>query len=179
MMVLILGAVIAGQALNQPILWVDDDQGALTLVADPSEGGSVSGGGTYTTGATVSVKATAASNFVFVNWTAADGTIVSETASFSYTKQAGDETLTAHFQYRPGSPGEPDTPVFPEKKEKYKLTILAETGGSSPQGGGDYSVPKESRHLNLYLPSGICISPLRSSLPLLSFLFSLILDSLL
>ena len=126
MMVLLIGAIIGGHALNQPVPQADDDQGALTLVADPSDGGSVSGGGTFATGSSVSLRASAATGFVFVNWTATDGTVVSETANFTYTKQAGDEVLTAHFKYSPGSPGEPVTPVFPEKpviKPSHSITV--------------------------------------------------------
>ncbi len=137
MTVLLIGAIIGGHALNPPMP-VADDQGTLTLVADPSDGGSVSGGGTFATGSSVSLRASAATGFVFVNWTAADGTIVSETANFTYTKKAGDEVLTAHFKYNPGSPGEPVTPVFPEKKETYALTLISETGGGSPSGSGEY-----------------------------------------
>ena len=45
----------------------------LSLIAEPASGGSVSGAGRYTPGQRVSVSASPATGFVFVNWTDAKG----------------------------------------------------------------------------------------------------------
>lgn len=106
----------------------------LTLVASPSEGGSVYGGGKYAPGTSVSLRASSRTGFVFAKWTNAAGEVVSTASSFSYTKGRGNETLTAHFDFSPGSPGEPTEiaqSVF------YWLTLAAESGGRV-SGGGRY-----------------------------------------
>jgi uncharacterized protein (TIGR02145 family)/uncharacterized repeat protein (TIGR02543 family) len=69
----------------------------LTLVANPTEGGSVSGGGVYNLGNAVQLGAVANTGWEFVNWTDNDG-IVSEAADFTYTMPAADITLTANFE---------------------------------------------------------------------------------
>ena len=56
----------------------------VTVEANPAEGGSVDGGGTYTQGADVTVTATANNNYSFVNWTV-DGEEVSTEANYSFT----------------------------------------------------------------------------------------------
>ena len=116
-------------------------QTQLTLTVSPADAGTVSGSGVYATGRSVTLRATAATGFVFQNWTRTDGTVVSTSANFSYTKQEGDEVLTANFKYQPDTPGEPDTPVFPDKpkKDKYTLTLMASEGGSNLTGAGSYA----------------------------------------
>ncbi len=73
----------------------------LTLVANPSAGGSVSGGGTYEPGTSVTVSATVNSGYQFINWTDAGSNVVSNTTSFAYIMPASDVTLTANFQLIP------------------------------------------------------------------------------
>ncbi|MBR1933919.1 MAG: dockerin type I repeat-containing protein [Prevotella sp.] len=106
----------------------------LILVASPSEGGSVYGSGKYAPGTMVSLRASNQSGFVFTKWTNARGEVLSTSSAFTYEKQRGDETLTAHFDFAPGNPGEPTEiaqAVF------YWLTLAAEEGGSV-SGGGRY-----------------------------------------
>ena len=136
MLAMLLGVADIGHAAA-PLLADDDGLGQLTLLADPSDGGSVSGGGAYATGQTVNLRASAATGFVFTGWTRADGTEVSNTANFAYTKQEGDEVLTAHFRYNPSNPNEPVTPVFPEKKPTHSVSVSA-----VPADGGSVSVEK-------------------------------------
>ena len=69
----------------------------LTLVANPAEGGILSGGGEYQEGQGVAVSAEANTGWEFVSWTR-DGTEVSTDASFTYTMPAGPVTLTANFE---------------------------------------------------------------------------------
>jgi hypothetical protein len=70
---------------------------ALTVVAEPEEGGTVEGGGDYYEGAMVPVSAVAAGGYEFVNWTV-DGTEVSTEAEFHFTMPGAATTLTANFE---------------------------------------------------------------------------------
>ncbi len=106
----------------------------LTLLASPSEGGSVYGGGKYAPGTKVSLRASNQTGFVFTKWTNEQGDVLSTSSSFTYTKNRGDETLTAHFEFSPGNPGEP-TEIA--QSVYYWLTLAAEEGGSV-SGGGRY-----------------------------------------
>ena len=108
----------------------------LTLVASPSEGGSVYGGGNYVPGSTVSLRASNNTGFVFTKWTNASGETISSNSSFSFTKGQGNETLTAHFTFSPGNPGEPTEGSL---NVYYWLTLAAEEGGSV-SGGGRYQL---------------------------------------
>jgi hypothetical protein len=63
--------------------------------ANPSEGGSVSGGGSFEEGETCVLTATPNSDYSFVNWTDG-GTQVSTNASYSFTV-SGNRNLVANF----------------------------------------------------------------------------------
>lgn len=69
---------------------------ALTLTASPAIGGVLTGAGNYDFGASVSLTATAAEGYSFVNWTNSEGE-VSAVANFNYTMPAAASTLTANF----------------------------------------------------------------------------------
>ncbi len=73
----------------------------LMLVANPVEGGTVTGSGEYEEGASVSIAAMANSGYIFVNWTDAGANVVSTNASFSYTMPGSAATLTANFVVEP------------------------------------------------------------------------------
>ena len=95
----------------------------LTLVADPVEGGTVTGSGEYEAGDVATVTATANDGFEFVNWTNEIDEVVSSEAEFEYTMPAADVTLTANFM-QTGS---------------YVLTLLANpTEGGMVSGAGAY-----------------------------------------
>lgn len=55
----------------------------ISASASPSEGGSVSGGGTYTEGAEFTLSASASSGYAFVHWEDSSGAYVSGSPSFS------------------------------------------------------------------------------------------------
>ncbi|MCW5554119.1 MAG: hypothetical protein KIS67_18430 [Verrucomicrobiae bacterium] len=63
--------------------------------ASPVSGGTVTGGGTQPGGASVTLVATPATGYVFVNWTE-DGVPVSGSPSYTFSAQA-DRTLVANF----------------------------------------------------------------------------------
>ncbi|ALO16756.1 Immunoglobulin A1 protease precursor [Salinivirga cyanobacteriivorans] len=70
----------------------------LTLTANPAEGGTVTGDGTYNVGDAASITATPAAGYEFVNWTGDTDYIDDATAaSATVTMPAGDVTLTANF----------------------------------------------------------------------------------
>ena len=110
----------------------------LTLTATPSEGGSVSGGGTYSTGASVYVSASANSNYTFDHWEDGAGNTISTDRVFYLTKSEKAETLIAHFRFVPGSPSEPD---LPSTTLYYRLGLSA-TQGCSVSGAGRYLAGK-------------------------------------
>ncbi|MBQ9662978.1 MAG: bacterial Ig-like domain-containing protein [Oscillospiraceae bacterium] len=68
----------------------------ISVSADPAEGGTVSGGGTYDENASITVTATANDNYTFVKWTE-DGEEVSTSASYTFTV-TGNRTLVAVFE---------------------------------------------------------------------------------
>jgi len=67
----------------------------ITLLASPSDGGSVAGAGTYPLGDTATVVATPNTGYAFVNWTEY-GYEVSADASYSFSATQS-RTLTANF----------------------------------------------------------------------------------
>ena len=96
----------------------------LSLVADPAEGGTVSGAGEYEAGEEVAVAAVSNDGFDFVNWTLG-GDVVSTDAAFTYTMPAADVTLTANFEV-----------VVPDT---YTLTLEADPAeGGTVAGAGEY-----------------------------------------
>jgi len=67
----------------------------VSTIANPAEGGILTGGGTYEFGEIVTVNATPNEGFDFVNWTE-NGLVVSADPSYTFGV-GGDHTLTANF----------------------------------------------------------------------------------
>ena len=67
----------------------------VTLSVSPADAGTTSGGGTFATGTEVTVSASPAAGYQFVNWTES-GVQVSATASYTFTIEA-DRALVANF----------------------------------------------------------------------------------
>lgn len=94
-------------------------QHTITVQANPTNGGTVSGGGLSTYGSQVSISATAATGYRFVNWTL-NGAVVSTTAQHT-VQVLGDATYVANF--------------VPE----YTITVEADpTNGGTVTGAGTY-----------------------------------------
>jgi uncharacterized repeat protein (TIGR02543 family) len=92
----------------------------VSVSADPTSGGIVSGGGTYNYGQSCTVHATAATGYNFVNWTE-NGTQVSTDADYTFTV-TNNRTLVAHFS-----------------TQSYTITATADpTAGGTVSGGGAY-----------------------------------------
>lgn len=69
----------------------------VTVAADPADLGTVTGGGTYEEGETVTITATPAIECTFINWTE-NGTVVSEDPEFTFVI-AGNRNFVAHFDF--------------------------------------------------------------------------------
>ena len=96
---------------------------AITATANPTAGGTVSGGGTYNHGASCTLTATANTGYNFVNWTK-NGTQVSTNASFSFNVTE-NATYVANFE---------------EQVVTYTITATANpTAGGTVTGGGTYN----------------------------------------
>ena len=67
----------------------------INTLSSPSEGGTTSGSGTFTSGSTITVRATASAGYNFVNWTEG-GTTVSSSESYTFTVSTS-RTLVANF----------------------------------------------------------------------------------
>lgn len=67
----------------------------ITVLASPSAGGTVSGGGTFQLGSSRTVTAAANAGYTFANWTES-GNVVSSSSSFSFTLN-GNRNLVANF----------------------------------------------------------------------------------
>lgn len=95
----------------------------VTVKASPKNTGVLSGGGTYASGANVTVTASPNSGYSFVNWTE-NGVQVSTSASYSFTATA-NRTLVANFVQNSGS---------------YTITVSASPArGGNVSGGGTFA----------------------------------------
>ena len=98
-------------------------QYTVSVSANPSNGGSVTGGGSYNQGASCTVTATANSGYNFVNWTE-NGTQVSTNANYAFTV-TGNRNLVANFQAQP---------------QQYTISVSANpTNGGNVTGEGTFT----------------------------------------
>ena len=97
-------------------------QYTINVSANPTNGGTVTGGGTYNQGQSCTVTATPNAGFTFTNWTE-NGQVVSTQASYTFTVTS-NRTLVANFQAQP---------------QNYTITVSANpTNGGTVTGGGTY-----------------------------------------
>lgn len=97
-----------------------------TVEVNATEGGTASGGGTYSDGESVTVTATASEGYEFRGWTE-NGAIVSSNAEYTFTVNA-DRTLTATFKKK-----QAPVPVT------HTISISADpAAGGTVVGGGTY-----------------------------------------
>ena len=93
----------------------------ITVSANPTNGGTVTGGGTYQEGQSCTVSATPAANYSFTNWTE-NGNVVSTNASYTFTVN-DTRTLVANFT-----------------AQTYTITATANpTNGGTVAGGGTFN----------------------------------------
>lgn len=74
----------------------------INVSANPTNGGSVSGGGVYYYGQSCTVYANANSDFTFANWTE-NGNQISTNANYTFTVTS-NRNLVANFTYSPQTP---------------------------------------------------------------------------
>ena len=92
----------------------------IAATANPTNGGTVAGAGTYMEGETCTLTATANNGYAFTNWTE-DGSTVSADASYTFVV-SGNRTLVAHFT------------------RQYNITVTANpSNGGTVTGGGVYN----------------------------------------
>ena len=95
----------------------------ITVSANPTNGGTVTGGGSYNQGQSCTVSATANNGFTFTNWTE-NGSVVSTQANYTFTV-TGNRNLVANFQ---------------GQQQSYTITVSANpTNGGTVTGGGSYN----------------------------------------
>ena len=95
----------------------------VSVTANPANGGSVTGGGTYTEGETCTITATPNTNYTFNNWTE-NGEVISSDANYTFTVNA-NQNLVANFTYIPPT---------------YTVSVSANpTNGGTVAGGGTYT----------------------------------------
>ena len=93
----------------------------ITVSADPSEGGMVSGGGAYLFGSNCTVNAMPNAGYTFTNWTK-NGTVVSNEESYTFIVD-GEANLVAHFSL-----------------VNYTITVSADPEeGGNVSGGGNFT----------------------------------------
>ncbi len=108
----------------------------VTATANPAEGGSVEGAGSYDYGTEITLIATPATGYVFTNWTK-DGVVVSSDATYTFTVEADGDyvanfaTNTYTLTYMDGNDvlgeqtyafGATVTPIAEPTKEGYTFT---------------------------------------------------------
>jgi hypothetical protein len=109
-----IGEALEWFGIDDPVNYV------VTAVAEPEEGGSIEGAGTYPEDTVVELIAIPAEGYDFVEWTE-NGDVVSTDAEYSFTI-TGDRSLVAHFQI-----------------QEFEVTVVAEPAeGGIVEGAGTY-----------------------------------------
>ncbi len=117
----------------------------VSVSSNPPAGGTVSGGGTYAEGASVTVMATPNSGYTFVNWTEG-GSQVSTNAAFVFTLGTADRTLVANFTAIPpvittGTiSGTVTDGTNPLAGATVSLTVSGSVYSAATAGNGSYSI---------------------------------------
>ena len=102
----------------------------VSISANPSEGGSVSGGGNFEEGQSCTVIAVPASDYTFTHWTE-DGSQVSDAASYTFVVNS-NRTLVANFVSDGGGNGGEEPQYC-----TVSLSVFPENGGTVT-GSGSY-----------------------------------------
>ena len=93
-------SIIIKSPPSNPVEYVvPDTTNTVAVQANPASTGSVNGGGSFATGSSVTVTATANSGYTFTDWTE-NGTVQSASPSYSFTL-ATNRTLVANFTANP------------------------------------------------------------------------------
>ena len=120
----------------------------ITATANPTNGGTVTGGGTYNQGQSCTVTATANSGYTFSNWTE-NGNAVSTEASYTFTV-GGNRTLVANFTANGGGGGGGDHEYVDLGLPSGTLWATCNVGANTPEEYGDYFAWGETTPKNTY-----------------------------
>ena len=139
--------------------------------ASPANGGSTTGDGTYPGGSSVTVLATPAAGFEFVDWTE-NGSTVCTTAGYDFTALA-DRTLVAKFATIPGGlmiPGDANRDGLLDISDSVATLGFLFLGSPAmlPCGGGNAADPANVALLDWQPDGAVDIS---DAVSMLSFLF--------
>ncbi len=104
----------------------------ISVNASPTVGGTVSGGGSFTKGTSVTVTAAPNAGYEFKGWVE-NGTQVSTSASYTFIVNT-DWALTATFEKKIEEPPTPPTPPTPVK---YIISVSANPAAGGTVSGGD------------------------------------------
>ena len=115
------------------------DTSTINVSANPTNCGSVNGGGTYTYGQSCTVNATAATGYTFVNWTE-NSDVVSTNANYTFTV-TGDRSLVANFD---------DHPYVDLGLPSGILWATCNVGATNPEDYGDYFAWGETTPKSVY-----------------------------
>lgn len=108
----------------------------VTIIASPTEGGTVSEGGKYVQGTPVSISTVPNTNYTFRYWTL-NGAFYSAQLSFTYIVGDSAAVFVALFDEPEPEPYDPSSPEEPERK--YRLDLRCEPEGAAAlSGDGSY-----------------------------------------
>jgi nitrogen regulatory protein PII-like uncharacterized protein len=124
----------------------------INATANPANGGTVTGGGTYNQGQSCTLTAAANSGYTFTNWTE-NGNVVSTEASYTFTVNS-DRNLVANFTFNGGGGGD-DHAYVDLGLPSGLLWATCNVGASSPEDCGDYfgwgeTLPKDYYNWSTY-----------------------------
>ena len=109
----------------------------INVSASPSAGGTVGGGGTFASGSSRTVTASANSGYTFVNWTE-NGSAVSSSSSYTFTL-TGNRNLIANFS---------------ANQVNYTINVSASPSAGGTVGGGGTFASGSSRTVTASANSG-------------------------
>jgi hypothetical protein len=121
---------------SQAIVVLNGQNYSISVSASPSNGGTVTGGGSFSSGSSRTVTATTNSGYSFINWTE-NGSVVSSSASYTFTLNS-NRNLVANFTTTssllpPPALGSPGTTSAPGSS----ISTLTPTFSWQPVTGAD------------------------------------------
>lgn len=171
------GAATDGSDLGDPRWYTPLTKYIVTATANPTEGGTVTGAGEYIEGVEVTLVATPAHGYNFVNWTKGEE-VVAETAEYTFTASANVE-LVANFEEKAFTgniinvePGEGTLATAVENAEAGDKLVLADGTYELGYINGGLLLDKEgltitaaenAKPVILYTDGGACLQVVAST----------------
>jgi len=92
------GAKLSGDIYFDHLHFVRREKFHFSILTEPGNAGQASGPGDYYFFDEVTAIATAAQDFVFLNWTGQEGDVLSDSMTYIFNMPAANYTITANFQ---------------------------------------------------------------------------------